>query len=155
MREIAPMKISILDFAPKMRVVENLKIGGKIEDFFEGIKKCNNITFEGEIIPPRLMSRNKQELQANAYKNYQKTRNLLEKFTKKPTDFLIINDISLFLHVGNKRILMESINKARTFFGNTYYGDSIKDKSTSLFSTIEKYKVKNLIKKIEKTYLTG
>ena len=36
-----PLKISILDFAPKMTTINNLKIGGRIIDFYEDSKKCN------------------------------------------------------------------------------------------------------------------
>ncbi|MFX1313459.1 MAG: hypothetical protein ACFFHD_12710 [Promethearchaeota archaeon] len=148
-------EISILDFAPNLKIVKNLKIGGKIEDFYKESLSCNNIRFDGEIIPPRLNAQNKAELYENACKNFQKTEKLLKIFNKNPTSILIINDISIYLHIGSVKSLLESISKSDTFFGNTYYGSSIKSDFSTLFSLREKRLVKYLIKKIDFSYFTG
>ena len=78
-----PKEISILDFAPKMSTINGLKIGGRIQDFYEDTKKCNNLTFIGEIIPPRLHSTNLEELNANARKNFNKTNKILISSSRK------------------------------------------------------------------------
>jgi len=154
-KNVNPKEISILDFAPKLKVIENLKIGGKIEDFYKKSLSCNNITFEGEIIPPRLNAQNKAELYENACKNFQKIEKGLKTFNKNPTSILIINDISIYLHIGSVKSLLESINKSDTFFGNTYYGTSIKSDFSTLFSLREKRLVEYLIKKIEFSHFMG
>ena len=154
-KKINPKEISILDFAPKLKVIKNLKIGGKIEDYYDKSLFCSNITFEGEIIPPRLTANNKKELYENACKNYKKTFEILKFFTDNPTKILIINDISIYLHIGNKDLLLEAIKKSNTFFGNSYYGSSIKSDFATLFSLREKRLVEYLIKKIEFSYFTG
>ena len=154
-KNVNPKQISILDFAPKLKVIKNLKIGGKIEEFNKISLTCNNITFEGEIIPPRLNAQNKAELYENACKNFQKTEKVLKTFNKNPTSILIINDISIYLHIGSVKSLLESINKSDTFFGNTYYGTSIKSDYSTLFNLREKRLVEYLIKKIEFSYFTG
>ena len=154
-KNIHPKEISILDFAPPSLKIKNLKIGGKIEDFYEHSITCNNIYFEGEIIPPRLKARNKKELYKNACKNYKKTSKILNKFIENPTSILIINDISIYLHIGNKNSLLDSIKKPTTFFGNTYYGSSIQPNFTSLFSLREKRLIEYLIKKMDYSFFTG
>jgi len=154
-KNINPKEISILDFAPKLKIIKNLKIGGKIEEFNKKSLSCNNITFEGEIIPPRLNAQNKAELYENACKNFQKTEKVLKTFNKNPTSILIINDISIYLHIGSVKSLLESINKSDTFFGNTYYGTSIKSDFSTLFSLREKRLVEYLIKKIEFSHFMG
>ncbi len=151
-KNVNPKQISILDFAPKLKVIKNLKIGGKIEEFNKISLTCNNITFEGEIIPPRVNAQNKAELYENACKNFQKTEKVLKTFNKNPTSILIINDISIYLHIGSLKSLLESINKSDTFFGNTYYGTSIKSDYSTLFNLREKRLVEYLIKKIEFSY---
>ena len=148
-------EISILDFAPPKESIKNVKIGGKIIDFFENSINCNNIYFKGNIIPPRLKARNKNELYENACKNYKKTYKILKKFNDSPTETLIINDISIFLHIGNKKLLLDSIKKSNTFFGNAYYGSSIKSDFTTQFSLREKRLVEYLIKKMDYSYSTG
>ncbi|MHA2035296.1 MAG: hypothetical protein ACW98X_02620 [Promethearchaeota archaeon] len=154
-KNISPKVISILDFAPKLVKIKNLKIGGKIRDFYKKSIKCRNILLEGEIIPPRLHSRNKVELYQNAFENYKKTSKLLEMFNEAPTPILIINDISIYLHIGGLNLLLKAIKNSSTFFGNSYYGSSIKKDYANLFSRREKKQVENLIKEMEKSYTTG
>ncbi|MFX0103988.1 MAG: hypothetical protein ACFE75_00665 [Candidatus Hodarchaeota archaeon] len=154
-RHFNPKEISILDFAPKLSVIKNVKIGGKIKDFYENSIICNNLYFEGEITPPRLNARNRKELYENACKNYRKTYKLLKFFNSSPTKVLIINDISIYLHIGNKNLLLKAIENSNTFFGNSYYGSSIKSDCNTLFSLREKRLVDYLIKKIEFSFFTG
>ncbi|MFX1501308.1 MAG: hypothetical protein ACFFDH_10145 [Promethearchaeota archaeon] len=150
-----PKEISVLDFAPPQTIINNIKIGGKIKEFYKNIAKCNNLYFKGEIIPPRLNASNLKELYDNACANYKKTYKILKIFNDTPTSILIVNDVSIYLHVGNIKLLIDSIQKANTFFGNSYYGSSIKTDFKTLFSLREKRLVKYLLKKIENSYFTG
>ena len=59
-KKINPKSISILDFAPKLAYFNNLKIGGRIQDYYENSVECNCINFKGVIIPPRLNAKNKK-----------------------------------------------------------------------------------------------
>jgi len=154
-KHLDPKEISILDFAPSQSIINNIKIGGKIKDFYKNSIKCNNFSFEGDIIPPRLKAKNIKELYDNACKNFKKTYMILNLFTENPTSILIINDISIYFHIGNKRLLLESIKKSNTFFGNSYYGSSIRSDFTTVFSRREKRLVEYLAKKIEFSYFTG
>jgi hypothetical protein len=149
-----PKEITILDFAPKMITINGLKVGGRIEDFYENSKACKNLFFEGEIIPPRLHSTNLEELNANARNNFNKTNQILEEYAQNPTEVLVINDISIYLHNGKLQFLLKIIKKACTFFGNTYYGTSINRNFTYDFSLKEKKFVEALVEKIEVSYST-
>ncbi|MFX0060243.1 MAG: hypothetical protein ACFE85_17340 [Candidatus Hodarchaeota archaeon] len=150
-----PNRITILDFAPKLSFYNNIKIGGKIEDYYENCKKCNFINLKGEIIPPRLEAKNKTELYENICHNYKLTSKAIQDFEKKPNPVLIVNDISIYLHLGDVNYLLEIIDKADTFFGNTYYGSKIKRKFARLLSIREMKKVEFLIKKIKNSFFTG
>ncbi|MFW9940213.1 MAG: hypothetical protein ACFFFT_04180 [Candidatus Thorarchaeota archaeon] len=154
-KNITPNDISILDFAPPSTTINNLQIGGKVQDFYEKCNSCKNILFKGEIIPPRLNSSNKTELYHIACENYKKTSEILDFYKNNPTPVLIINDISIHLHIGNVNPLLEVINRSNTFFGNSYYGSSIKRNYATLFSLREKRQIEYLIKKVEKSYFTG
>jgi len=153
-KKIDPKDITILDFAPKLSYIDDIKIGGKIEDFYDKSVKCNNINFEGEIIPPRLNATSKKELYENACHNFKLTSKILNEFNENPTSILIINDISIYLHFGNKKYFLDSIKQVTTFFGNSYYGSSIKKSFSNLFSIKEKNIINYLIKNIEKSYFT-
>ncbi len=152
---INPKEISILDFAPPQNVIRGVKIGGKIKDFYNRSIICNNIYYKGKIIPPRLKAINKKDLYRFACKNFKKTFKILNKFSENPTPILIVNDISIYLHVGNKKLLCNSISKSNTFFGNCYYGKSIQSDFTTLFSLREKRLTEYLIKKVDFSYNTG
>ncbi len=154
-KKFDPKEICLLDFAPPLNTINNVKIGGKIKDFYKYSSKCNNISFKGEIIPPRLNAKNKKELYENACKNYKRTFKILKVFNDAPTSVLIINDISIYLHIGNTKLLLKTIKKANTFFGNSYYGSSLKRNFATLFSSREKRLVEYLIKKVEFSYFTG
>ena len=154
LKKFNPKDISILDFAPKLFKYYNIKIGGKIDDYYPQSIKCNNITFEGEIIPPRLRASNKKELYQYAQMNYEKTFEILEIFNEEPTPILVINDISIFLHLGDIEYILNTIKQVNTFFGNTYYGSSIKRNFATLFSKKEKRSVKFLLKRVDKAFTT-
>lgn len=154
-QKINPKEITILDFAPKLSEIRGLKIGGKIEDFYPQSLKCKNITFEGEIIPPRLNANNKKELYQYAQMNYEKIHEILEIYNEEPTSILIINDISIYLHLGNKKYILDTIKQASTFFGNSYYGSSIKRNFALFFSMKEKRAVKYLLKRVDQAFITS
>ncbi|MEJ2250512.1 MAG: hypothetical protein P8Y97_12775 [Candidatus Lokiarchaeota archaeon] len=147
-KKVNPENITILDFAPKLKIIGGMKIGGRIYDYYKYNQSCITPKIENEIIPPRLKSRNKKDLCKNALHNYNITQKLLEQYYEFPTDVLLINDISIYLHLGNKKFFLDSINKSKTFLGNIYYGDSIGKKEIfSLFNLKEKKYADNLIKK--------
>ncbi|MBY9014430.1 MAG: hypothetical protein KGD68_01930 [Candidatus Lokiarchaeota archaeon] len=153
-KKINPKDISILDFAPKLVYFNNLKIGGRIQDYYENSVKCNNINFKGEIIPPRLKANNKKEIYSNICHNFNKIYEIMEIYNISPTPVLIINDISLYLHLGSNKYLINTISKSNTFFGNSYYGSSINSKFSKLISIKEKRKVESLIKNVENSFTT-
>jgi hypothetical protein len=154
-KRVNPREISILDFAPNLNIIKNVKIGGKIVDFYKDSIICNNLYFKGDIIPPRLNARNRKELYENACKNYIKTYGTLKKFKENSTKILIINDISIYLHIGNKKLLTDSIKKSNTFFGNSYFGTTIKSDFAVQFSLREKRLVEYLIRKMDYSFSTG
>ncbi|MCJ7648331.1 MAG: hypothetical protein MUP85_06940 [Candidatus Lokiarchaeota archaeon] len=149
-----PKEISILDFAPEFLNVKGIKIGGKILDFSNKSVECNYLSLSEEIIAPRLNSNNKQELFKNICHNYKITTQMLKLYNKQQTKVLIMNDISIYLHLGDKKFLINTINNAPTFFGNSYYGIKIKKSFSTLLSLKEKKRVEFLINHIQNSILT-
>lgn len=152
-KKIESKQISILDFAPNLTYYNHIKIGGRIEDFYKESLNCNYLQFKGEIIPPRMNAKNNKELYFYICQNYKKTSKILTIYNEKPTPFLIINDLSIYLHKGNKEYLLSTINKSTTFFGNSYYGYSISSKYSKLLNIKERKQVEYLIKNMDHSIL--
>jgi len=150
----APKEISILDFAPKFLDVNGIKIGGKILDFSIKSVECNYLKLNGEIIAPRVNSSNKQELFQNICHNYKITAHMLELYVKQQTKVLIMNDMSIYLHLGDKKFLLNVINNTPTFFGNSYFGTMIKKSFGKLLSLKEKMRVEFFINHIPNSICT-
>ena len=154
-KKINPAEISILDFGPKLIEINGKKIGGRISDFYPQSEICDNIKPKGDIIPPRLNAKSKEELHKNAQHNYLITLKSLEEFHSNPTPVLIINDISIYLHKGNEILLLDVIEQCETFLGNTDYGTLIKSQFDPAFSEKEKRLVEKILKKIKFSYFTN
>ena len=152
---VDPDDISILDFAPPLNIIDNVKFGGKINHFSKLSFQCKNLPLKGEIIPPRFGASNKKELYDNLCQNYRISSLCLEIFKENPTKYLIINDLSIYLHLGDKHYLLEIINAANTFFGNTYYGAQIKSNFSKLLSLKERKRVEFIINHIENPIFTS
>ena len=152
-KKVDPKKITILYFAPKLFKFYNVKIGGKIEDFYPFSIKCKNISFKGDIFPVIISSDNKISCE-NACNNYKRLHEILNIYYENPTSILIINDISYYLHLGNKKFVLKIIKESDTFFGNSHYSSSMSKDLNNLFNRKEKYCVEFLIKKIDFAYLT-
>ncbi len=153
-KNINPKEITILEFGPNFKFINDIKIGGRIQDYYSKSLLCVNINNKTEIIPPRLNATNKRELFEHICYNYKKTSNMLAIYSKNPTPYLIINDISIYLHLGSKYELLKVIGKSNTFLGNSYYGKSLKSTISKLLSLIEKNKIEFLIKNIEFSVLS-
>ena len=152
---IDPKEITILDFAPELMKINGLKVGGKLKDFSNKTSECRIISLDGNIIAARLKAQNKRELFENICHNYKITLKAIQKFDQSATDLLIINDLSIYLHLGEKLYLLNVIKKANTFFGNSYYGTKIKTGFGKLLSLKEKKRVDFLIKNLDNSIITG
>jgi hypothetical protein len=144
-----PSTITILDFAPPLNKVNDIKFGGTIKDFSKLSLGCRYIPLENKIIPPRFNARNKDQLFEYLCHNYLISSRALEFFKENPTKFLIVNDLSIYLHLGTAKYLLRIINLAETFFGNAYYGAKINTDFSKLLSIKERKRVEYLIKHVE------
>ncbi|MDH5787490.1 MAG: hypothetical protein OEZ40_04270, partial [Candidatus Bathyarchaeota archaeon] len=46
-------------------------------------------------------------------------------FAKNPTEAIIINDITLYLHRGELKTVMKCVRLAKTFLATAYYGSKL------------------------------
>lgn len=127
--------IAVLDLAPET----TRGIGGKME-----VPSHSRITYyTTTIIPPRLMGKDIEEVEAYAYQNAKAVEELFSRLLKKPREVLVINDVSLYLQKGRLDRLLEVLGTSHTAIINGYYGRAFGD---SPFSLKEKEQMDHLAK---------
>jgi len=119
-RIINPEKITVIDLAPE----RTGDVGGKLTDYTKlacGIKYFSPL----KIYTPRLTGKSPDEVLHYAEMNKKAIEPLLDKYTKNPTEALIINDVTLYFHLGELEKILECIRLAKTFLATAYCGERL------------------------------
>lgn len=146
---IPPTDVNVMDFAPNLTTSGSVSFGGRILDFYPASKKCHYPLAEHGFIPVRFNSNNKKELFHSANQNRQFASQILNRCLNNPKSILIINDASIYLHRGDKKVLLKLIKASDTCFSNTYYGSSIGKGFSQAFSKLEKKRIEYLLRKLK------
>jgi archaellum biogenesis ATPase FlaH len=110
----------VLDMAPEK--VKN--IGGKMQV----LSDPEIHYFTTQIRPPRLSAENEEEAIKIANENAKSIeRDLLSRAESIPADALIVNDVSLYLQMGNFKRLLQVMERFQTVILNGYYGEAFPD----------------------------
>jgi hypothetical protein len=142
--------IFVFDMGPERFKVKNTFIGGKLSDYNMEFKHNPKIhTYSYSVIPPRSVSKTQQEVYQNCLKNYRQIYADLAKIIKKillskERIALIINDFSIFLHLGSPIPFLKMLKTPHTVFVNAYFGQKLTQDYNSNISWRERIIVKNL-----------
>jgi energy-coupling factor transporter ATP-binding protein EcfA2 len=117
---IRPEKITVVDLAPR-RVG---RIGGKIPDYADVGSKVRYLSPE-IVYTPRLTGESCEQVLHLARLNRKNMEPLLNQFIQNPTEALIVNDITLYLHLGKLEKVLDCVRVARTFLATAYYGSKL------------------------------
>jgi len=128
--------ITVIDFAPSYR-----GIGLPLN--VHGIR----ILKPKKIYAPRLMGKSCDEVWEYARRNAKLTEPLIKEYIERPTPILVINDLTLYLHAGDPKLLYKAIDLSTLFIGNAYYGLKLKDEC-SLWQR-ERELVEELFRKVD------
>lgn len=115
-------KISVIDLAPK-RVSE---IGGKITEYLNIRGKIKYYSPK-HVYTPRLSGKSPEQILYLAELNKKEMQPLFNKFIKNATEILVVNDLTLYLHVGELETILECVKLAKTFLATAYYGSKLKN----------------------------
>jgi len=134
---------TVIDMAPEMAFFGGRQIGGKmkIKSVFPSLRYLT----DNEIAPPRIHGRTKEEVLEIANSNAIKIGTLIKCFLERKTPILVINDLTIFLHAGDLRLIMNAISEAKTCVLNAYSGKMLLNDKGSGISEREAA----LLKKIE------
>jgi len=139
--------ITVLDFAPPVKVFSGVKVGGfLIEDANPTVRYLKSSLIE----TPRLSARDGDELVRLAELNKKITESMLEEFMRSPTDVLFVNDASIHLQRGSVRSLWRAFAAAETVIANGYMGERLREDYGTGVSEREKVSMRQLAAKMDK-----
>jgi GTPase SAR1 family protein len=132
-------EITVIDMAPEAIG----EVGGKLSDYLRSVHKLRYLS-PVRVYAPRRMSTSYKQVLEYANKNKKVIDPLLDEFLKKPTKTLIINDITLYLHVGKREKILSCVKLTETFLASAYYGVKLAEDHETEISTREKQLVEKL-----------
>lgn len=141
-----PEQITVIDLAPQ-RVG---KIGGKITDYVNVGGKANYLSPE-TAYTPRLSGKSPDQVLHLARLNRERMEPLLNRFIQDPTEALVINDITLYLHLGKLETVLKCVRLANTFLGTAYYGSKLAEDLGTGISVKEKQRTDKLAASMDLT----
>jgi GTPase SAR1 family protein len=115
-----PEKMTAIDLAPQR--TEN--IGGKLANYVDLTSEVKYLSPE-KVYTPRLAGTSPKEVLRYAELNRKIMEPLLDDFIKNPTEALIINDITLYLHNGELEKVLTCLRLTKTFLATAYYGSKL------------------------------
>ncbi len=135
--------ITVIDMAPSTK-----DIGARLSAYTENVKNVRYF-FSEKIRGPRIEGKNSTEVLEIARRNREIVEKFLEEYLNNPTEILIINDLTLYLHAGEVNKIFDIMGKAKTFIANAYYGNTLSDDKGSGLTLKEKLLVQMLLKKFD------
>ncbi len=147
--ELSKVKeITIIDMAPSAATLKGGRIGGRLDEISDIVKKAKYLA-PTEITPPRLSARSSEELVQLIWQNKQLIDSAIRAYEEEPTPILFINDISIYLQSGDISSILELIKLPRTFIANGYYGTSLDHDLDTGISKLERSMMDRLCKSMD------
>jgi len=160
-KKVKPEVITILDFGPPKFQRSGVFIGGRVSDYLDifasvypDLQKVRYILKEEKFRAPRSDAKNTQHVLNLCFKNWQKAREHLKIYEKDPTAVLIINDLSIYLHMGSLSQIKRIKEKADIFFANAYSGKRLLMDMGSNISSAEIRLLKKFSESMDVTFKT-
>jgi hypothetical protein len=136
---IEPEEITVVDMAPEAIG----EIGGKLSNHLSLNSELRYLS-PAEVYAPRTMGTTNTQVVEYAKRNKNAIESLLNEFLKNPTKALIINDITLYLHLGKLEKIINCVRLADTFLASAYFGVKLREDYGTGISAREKQVVKKL-----------
>jgi hypothetical protein len=115
-------------------------VGGKIP--LTAAEKKETLYFSPLILPPRMMGKSEAEVYRLAEENRERIEPVLAQVQKRAPNFLLVNDVTLYLQSGKASHLLSYIAGIPTVIMNGYYGRYFEE---SPFSQRERWEMEALM----------
>ena len=114
-------EVTVIEMAPNRG-----EVGGTIENYTRNVLIVRYLK-PWRIIPPRMMGKNREEVINYARLNMLALKPLIEEYLRDPTEILLINDLTIYLHAGEVEDIIQLINISKTFAATAYEGEKLAD----------------------------
>jgi len=115
--QVDPEEITVIDLAPQ----RTGEIGGKLTDYLNIDSRVRYLSPE-KVYTPRLAGTSPEQVLRYAKLNKKSMEPLLNRFVRNVTRVLMLNDITLYLHLGELQTVLECVRLADTFSATAYHG---------------------------------
>ncbi|TFG20806.1 MAG: hypothetical protein EU530_01975 [Promethearchaeota archaeon] len=149
-------KIYVVEMGPERFQVDNYSVGGRLIDYDPSYQHDPSVLYYNyPITPPRSASKNDAEVYKNCLKNY---KIIHDEFTtvidtlvnsSNNDSALIINDFSIYMHLGSHIPFLKLLKSSHTVFVNAYFGQKLAEDYGSNISWRERVLVKLLIRRFD------
>jgi len=142
---VSSEKITVIDMAPE-RVGE---IGGKITDYADLAERVRYLSPK-IVYTPRVTGTTREQVLHYAERNRKNIELLLNEYIQNATEILILNDVTLYLHSGELKIILKCIRLSSTFLATAYHGSKLAKDLGSGITLREKRLTKKLASSMDK-----
>ena len=142
-------KVTVIEMAPNMG-----EVGGTIENYTRNISSVRYLK-PWKIIPPRMMGKNREEVLKYARSNMLALKPLIEEYLRNPTEILLINDLTIYLHAGEVEDIIQLINISKTFTATAYEGKRLADDKGSGITDKERESLNRLKELVDEVLTLG
>ncbi len=137
--------VTVVDMAPP-RMPGG--IGGRLSECVAQLDRIRYLA-PPVVYPPRMAARSPEELLWMARRNAEAIEALLNAYLEDPSEILVMNDLSLYLHAGDVGVLLECIRVCRTLVANAYYGRRLAEDLGTGISARERRLVELLVGEVD------
>jgi hypothetical protein len=133
----------LIDMAPPAIRTRGRRLGGHLD--LRRLPGNVYLLRPSAVAAPRIQGRTAAEVRALAEANRLAIEPLLERWLQYSVPVLMLNDLTIYLHAGPMERLVEVIRHAKTFIGNAYYGEFLRDDQGSGLSVRERDVIEALL----------
>ena len=136
---IEPKEITVIDMAPEAMG----EIGGRLSEYLSLNSELRYLS-PPKVYAPRTMGISNTQVVEYARRNKNAIERLLDEFLEKPTKVLIVNDVTLYLHLGRLEKITDCMRLTETFLATAYFGVRLEEDYGTGISNREKEMVRKL-----------
>jgi len=136
---VEPREITVIDMAPEAIG----EIGGRLSEYLSLNSELRYLS-PAKVYAPRTMGISNTQVVEYARRNKNAIERLLDEFLEKPTKVLIVNDVTLYLHLGRLERITNCMKLTETFLASAYYGVRLKEDYGAGITAREKQMVEKL-----------
>lgn len=136
---VEPKEITVIDMAPEVIG----EIGGRLSEYLSLNSELRYLS-PAMVYAPRTMGINNTQVVEYARRNKNAIERLLNEFLEKPTKVLVINDVTLYLHLGRLEKITNCMRLTETFLASAYFGVRLEEDYGAGISDREKEMVRKL-----------